>query len=66
MFRGCLGGIEGMASLTKRTHLSVPNCFQRKRETLLLGLYAGLILLALFLVLVSPLVIVAAAMGYEL
>ena len=55
-----------MASLTKRTHLSVPNCFQRKRETLLLGLYAGLILLALFLVLVSPLVIVAAAMGYEL
>jgi hypothetical protein len=43
----CSGGVlvvlRDCFFLTKLAHLSVPNWRQRKRETLLLGLYAGLV-----------------------
>jgi hypothetical protein len=52
----CLGavpvvpwGIEGMVFfLTKLAHLSIPKWRQKERETLLLGLSAGLILSMFF------------------
>jgi hypothetical protein len=43
VFRWCFGGIEERFFLSKMAPWTIPNWCQRRCETLLLGLYAGLI-----------------------